>query len=183
MNDLPKFIHCVRNERQGNERHHRQRPVLDEHERQRHRERHERIGWIHDAGAESIADSRDVVGRMRHQIPGRRILEIAEREFLDVGEKVVPQIVFDLAGNDDNSLPCQECHEPGDDGKSDDEPGVQEQTAVMKLSRFEPMLDRVHGIPDEEGHGHHEQIADDNGANTPGKRLLVLGKIGAEAKQ
>ena len=56
IDQLAQFVNGKGNERHWNERNERQSPVAEEHHRQYHQKRHERIGRIHDAGTDRIAD-------------------------------------------------------------------------------------------------------------------------------
>ena len=96
MDHFADPVHDNGDQRQWNEDEEREHPVSCQHHDENEDECQDRVGWIHDARAEHIANGADIIRGVGHQVAGRFVLKIGVRQFLQVSQKVVAQIELDV---------------------------------------------------------------------------------------
>ena len=77
------------------------------------------------AGPRHHPDRVQVVGGARHEVAGAMVMEIAEREPLELPEEIVPEVVFDATRGADDDPPHQKAAETADNGDGDQNPRVE----------------------------------------------------------
>lgn len=120
---------------------------------------------------------------MSHEVPRGGPLKVREGELLEMAQKIVSQIVFDVPGNNNDGLPREECEEPCDERETDDERGVAKEIGAAERMRLQTLLEGVNRSPDEEGLGNREEVAQDDGEETQQKDLPVSSKVWKETKK
>ena len=78
------------------------------------------------AGPSSIADGVQIVGGAGHDVAGAVALVVGVGEAFEVGEQIVAQIEFDVAGNADDHPARQKLEDSFGQRDGDDEQGVGE---------------------------------------------------------
>ena len=101
MNLLAENLHHQEDHRQRRQNQQRQPPIEMKHQYGGAQPHNQRIGGIHDAGADHHAHGVEVVRRLRHQLAGPAPVIEPKRKLHQVAEQIVPQIVFDFAGDAD----------------------------------------------------------------------------------
>ncbi len=101
MNSLAKVLHGNRSERQGRYSQQGEPPVKVQHETDGGHAHHQRVGRVHDPGADHIPHRVQVVGELRHQIAGTVLGVISRRKPHEVRKQIVAEVVLDVARDSD----------------------------------------------------------------------------------
>jgi hypothetical protein len=118
LHELPAGpLHDRENDRIGEQREHRQPRVDRQHDRHRIEVVDRGVDEVQDPRPEEHPHRADVVHQARHQVAGLLPVVVTRRELLEVGEEVVPQIVFDVAADVEDD----EARERTDDALEDRE--------------------------------------------------------------
>ena len=96
------MVDSQRDERQRNQCKKRKLQVGGEHNDQDHGKGHERVAWIHDSRSKAVTHGADIIRGMSHQVTGGGVQKKREGKFLEVCKEIVPQIIFDMPGDDNN---------------------------------------------------------------------------------
>ena len=92
------------------------------------------------------ADGLQVIGKVRHQVPGFMFIVIAHGQRLQMGEEVVAHFLFNGAGGSENKIAPEKTPQCND-GAKDQNPQDQSQNAVhVQGLRFQPVGD-FSGVP------------------------------------
>jgi len=100
-----------------------------------------------------------------------------------MGQEIVPQIVLDLSGNNNDGLPGEECEKPRNERESDNEQSVAQQVGAAECARLQTRLEGVNRSPYEEGLGHRKEVAQNDGEETQQQGLPVSSKVWKETKK
>ena len=132
VNGFAKAIHQNRDNREGDERKHRQRRADVQHHRNDEQKCHHRVGGIGDARTKNHPHGGKVVGCAGHDIAGGMILVIRLRQGEQLPEKIVAQIVLNFPRCNNNTAAHQKAENALQRGKQDDQTGKHRQFGQHK---------------------------------------------------
>ena len=139
----------------------------------------QRVGGIHDGGAEQHAHRIQVVGGARHDVAGAGALIVGIGEALEVLEQVVAQIEFDVARDTNHDPARQELEDSLTERDGNHQQGVENQL----LGRASAFLEIVQGHADDLRRLHGDAIQKQHAQGTHHETAAVFLQVGIERAQ
>ena len=146
-----------------------------QHEREGGRGEDEGVGRVHDGRAEELADGGEVIGGAGHDVAGAVGVEEAGRLALKVGEDVVAEVEFYLAGGSDDDLAGDVKEDRGAAGHGEDAEGV-----VDDLGLGDAEAEVIDRVADDQREEDGNDVVEDDGHAAPGELFPISPEVGGK---